>query len=528
MATGSCGATSGQYDQYQRFYTVTSCALRVAGATCEGNLAAYVPNTDGTCYATAAACDAACAPVPTATPIPTATPTATPTPTRTPTPTQTPTPTPTPAISGRIYTDPNDGTVIVSGGQCVKQGTAPVGVSLSNASIEAQYTDGSAPVAGIISGSSYNISGGLRTVSSGYQVSLSLPTPIANGTTSYICGCPANASNDYLCQYSGLGAPDTADFFVRQNTLAAAWWQTRGGNIYARSAIQTQVPVTTCDADSSCDSALIAGAVGSNTAGFALLGPGGTLTTTTEGSSAYIQSAGSRTTANGAYATGVEPSGETYSFLANNLNLSPVAVTSLSNLKTQIAALASGATGIYEYTGAGDLTLDKTAAAIPLSVTAGKKVVVFVPNNLVIANSSGNASPVITDVAVGNFLMFVVQGNLTIEPEVGYTSVSTDPDTATPNLAGVFVVDKQIIIQSDGVTTTADRKFIGSGTFVAWDTSSTNASISLNRDLQDSDGMVNNATNPAETFVYRPDFATNYPTELKVARYSWQEIAPQK
>lgn len=434
-------------------------------------------------------------------------------------------PTPTPQIVGNIYSDPNDGTVFISGNACTKIGTAPVPLALANASIKATKASNGTVVNGTITGSTYRISGGLVTGASDYQVALALPTPAPNSTIGYICGCPTGSDN-FLCQYSGIASNGTPNFFVKEASLANAWWQTYGGSVYARDQIQTQIPVATCDAAGTCTSALIVGS-GSNTSGFAVLGTNGVLKTTAEGSDAYVQSSGSRTTATGAYAVGVSPGQETYDYFTERLTDTPTNVTSLAELKAAILGQASDSTGLYRYTG-GNLLIDKDSASVPLALTNNKRVVVFVPGNITFSNSNGSNSPVLTDVPVGSFLMFVSSGNITVEPSVGYSSASTNPLTNTPNLSGVFVADGQIIIQSDGDTSTADRKFIGGGTFVGWDTAGIGNGLDLQRSFENTTGLGINSTNPAEAFVYRPDFMTSYPTDLKIAHYNWQEIAPQR
>lgn len=436
------------------------------------------------------------------------------------------TPTPTPQIVGTLYTDPNDGTVVVSGGMCTKLGSPPVATALANGTITAQKASSGITSVGTIVGSSYSIAGGLVSGATDYLVTLTLPTPAPASTTSYVCGCPVTGGNDYVCQYSGIAADGTPNFFIRESSLANAWWQTFGGSVYARDQIQTQIPVGTCDASGTCTSALIVG-TGTNTSGFAVLGTGGVLKTTSDGSDAYVQSAGSRTTANGAYAVGVSPGNETYDYFLNRLSDAPTSVSSLAELKAAILGQASDSTGIYLYTG-GNLLIDKDSGAVPLALTSNKRVVVFVPENLEFSNSSLSASPVITDVPVGSFLMFITQGTITVDQTVGYTSAATNPLTAAANLAGIFVADGRIIIESDGDTAVADRKFIGAGTFVGWDQAGVGNGVELQRSFQNSLGMGSNSTTPAEAFVYRPDFVTNYPSELKLAHYNWQEIAPQR
>jgi hypothetical protein len=439
-----------------------------------------------------------------------------------------PNPTATPAIQGRLYLDNNDGTVAVVGGLCVRQGVGPTPVSVAGSSIKATKASNNAVSNGVITGSNYTITG-LVSTASDYQVALTLPTPAPDSITSYICGCPITAGNDYLCQYSNISANGSPNFFVKQNNLAVAWWQTYGGSVYARDQIETKIPVNTCDANATCESALIVGGLNTNASGLAVLGSGGVLHTTSDGSTAYVQSAGSRTTANGSYAVGVQPGKEDYQFFYGNLSKQIVSFSSLGELQAKITAMSSNTTGLFVYAGAGDLTVDKSGSSTPITVDNGKRVVVFVPNNLQFTNSAASAAPVLTDVPVGTFLMFLVRGNITVNSAVGYTNAATNPASADPNLEGVFMADGKITIQGDGDNTVADRKFIGSGTFVAWDKNSLGNAVELQRTFTNSvTGQTTNSTTPAEVFVYRPDFVANFPTELKTAHYNWQELAPQK
>lgn len=454
--------------------------------------------------------------LPTATPIP---------PTLTPLP-----PTPTPFIAGRIYDDPNDGSVGISGNACIKtSGTGPTPVALNHASIKAIRTSNGVVSNGTITGSSYVITNGLvATAGNGYELALTLPTPADTNTISYVCGCPVTTGNDYLCQYSSISPNGSPNFFVKKNTLANAWWQTVGGSIYARNEIQTQIPVSTCDLTAGCISALIVG-TGTNTSGFAILGEEGTLKTTTAGEDTYIQSAGSRTSADGGYATGVKAGNETYEFFRRGLEISPTPFTSATDLQLKVSNLSANSTGIFSYTGGGDLVIDKTTASIPLVILAKKKVIVFVPSNVTFTNSGGNSVAQMTSLPVGSFLLLITQGNITVDPSVGYSNPSTIPSSTNANLTGVFVADKQIIIQSDGNTTLADRKFIGAGTFVAWDLDHVGNGVELQRNFADSvSGTAQNSTTPAEVFVYRPDFVASFPIELKTAHFNWKETAPQR
>jgi|GEM_PF-6990059 len=473
-------------------------------------------------------------PPPPPTAVPSPTPTVTPLPTATPIPTATPlptaTPTPTPAIVGIIYEDPNDilNPVAIGGsGMCVKTGPPAATALVPNASVRAD--NGVLVSNGVISGSNFNITSNLVGSASNYTLSLALPTPATGETSFYVCSCPVNG-NDYLCSYYNVsGNERTATFFVKRNTSVESWWQTYGGNVYSKDAIETKIPVATCNLNpATCQSALIVGSV--NSAGFAVLGDGGVLKTDAEGSDAYVQSSGSRTTAIGAYAIGVDPGQEDYAFFLNNVGSQITNAASLAEIKTGITAMAADTIKFYAYTGGGDLVIDKNIGSVPLSISGNKRVIIFVPGNLSFTNTSGNTTPKLTDVPVGSVLMFIVQGNIIVDSSVGYTDTTTNPTTAQPNLTGIFVADGQIVIQSDGNLAVADRKFIGAGTFVGWGgagSGNTNG-IDLRRSFQDATGLAKNATNPAEAFVYRPDFLLNFPVELKTAYYNWAEIAPQR
>ncbi len=439
-------------------------------------------------------------------------------------------PTATPVIMGRIYDDPNDGSVGISGNICIKtSGPGPTPVVLTNASIQAVRSSTGVISTGLITGSTYTITSGLvATAGNGYDVLLTLPTPAGTSTLNYVCGCPIEPGNDYLCRYSSISPNGSPNFFVKKTTLANAWWQTVGGSVYAKDAIQTQIPVSTCTPANNCTSALIVG-TGTNRAGFALLGTEGILKTTSTGEATYVQSAGSRTTADGAYATGVKPGTETFDYFQRNLSDQPVSFISLSDLQVRINALSADSTGIFLYTGSGDLIIDKMGPTPPVIIPAKRKVIVFALTNIQFNNSSGDASSQLTQVPVGSFLIFLTQGNISIDPSVGHTNPVTVPTITNANLTGVFVADQQIIIQGDGDTTLADRKFIGAGTFVGWDTSRVGNGVELQRNFANStSGTAQNSITPAEVFVYRPDFVANFPTELKTAHFNWQERAPQK
>lgn len=113
-----------------------------------------------------------------------------------------------------------------------------------------------------------------------------------------------------------------------------------------------------------------------------------------------------------------------------------------------------------------------------------EKRVVLVPGNVQV-----NANQTVTE---GSSLMIVAGGTITFGSSV--TSAQ-----------GVYIANTI-------TTSTGSNAFTGSGTFIGWNT------VSLNRDL----GMNNN-TQSAETFIYRPDIIFNLPTQVKRPLYTWRE-----
>ena len=91
------------------------------------------------------------------------------------------------------------------------------------------------------------------------------------------------------------------------------------------------------------------------------------------------------------------------------------------------------------------------------------------------------------------------------------------------NAQGIFIADGIMKINNATSGIGLERQFVGEGVFVGWN------GVSLNRDLDsvdtDTDNLANN-TNPAEQFVYRPDFIINAPNSFKRSGIQWQEVAP--
>lgn len=160
------------------------------------------------------------------------------------------------------------------------------------------------------------------------------------------------------------------------------------------------------------------------------------------------------------------------------------------------------------YFQSGDVTLQS-----PWSVASGETYVIFIDGNLNLADGDGLSDQLI-DVAPGGYLAFIVSGDITVDSNLGNTSLT---DT-TSNVEGVFIANGQFTINSKGAAAGGDDRFIGEGTFVGW------SGVNLNRDFSDGGARsVENLDKPVELFVYRPDFVTNMPESLLVPVRIWQE-----
>ncbi|MFC1711765.1 hypothetical protein ACFLZ1_04235 [Patescibacteria group bacterium] len=110
-------------------------------------------------------------------------------------------------------------------------------------------------------------------------------------------------------------------------------------------------------------------------------------------------------------------------------------------------------------------------------------------------------------VPVGSFLMVVVQGDITVNQ--GVTG-----NMANPPVQGIFIADDVITIEDSPLETIADQ-FVGAGSFIGW------GGVILDRSI----GNVDNVTNPALIFVFRPDFIINAPDYVKTIYFSnWQQV----
>jgi hypothetical protein len=159
-----------------------------------------------------------------------------------------------------------------------------------------------------------------------------------------------------------------------------------------------------------------------------------------------------------------------------------------NHLGTYISPTGTTPTGAYVHSG--DLTINSAIGLAP-----GAKAVYFIDGNL----SFGPLSSV--TVLNGEFIAFIVKGDIIVDP-------------AVTNLQGMFLTNKTITINR-AVNPIDEKQFVGQGMFIGW------GGVSLNRDLG-----ADNATMPAEKFIYRPDLVINAPDWFRQTGYEWREVAP--
>ncbi len=349
-----------------------------------------------------------------------------------------------------------------------------------------------------------------------------------------VCACPSatDANNPYRCSYFSNSDDETGvDFYLKPYNETDAWFQTFGGNVFARNSISSIIPITSCLSSGTCTANLI-DSINSNSlsSGFSLVSTSdNTSILTSDGlnqSRDYINSSDRNTNQN-SYATGSQISQYDYDYyykkLAGDVNFN------LTNTSIDLDTLRADATwqsGTNIICTAGDLNLNDRQN---WAVNSGDNVIVLVNGNLNISDNSPTSDPYkLTSVAEGGFLAFIVNGNIVIDPSVGHyidpkspTIVAVTNENA--NLEGLFMADGILQIQGQSAPTIPDFKFIGAGTFIGWE------NVELNRDFDDGNrGKALNGSQAVENFLFRPDFVQNFPEELKVVSKNWHEQAPQR
>lgn len=140
-----------------------------------------------------------------------------------------------------------------------------------------------------------------------------------------------------------------------------------------------------------------------------------------------------------------------------------------------------------------------------IQVPANKKLIIIVDGDVVINNE--------VIVPIGSYLLIVAKNDLAVRPSVGLMPSATNVCSNIENaqVQGVFIAEN---IKIMSFKNSCDYKFIGAGSFIARE------KVFLERDLKRCSGGGGfypnyNATHPAETFLYRPDFLLNTPEIIK-------------
>lgn len=153
------------------------------------------------------------------------------------------------------------------------------------------------------------------------------------------------------------------------------------------------------------------------------------------------------------------------------------------------------------------------------SIPNNSKVIVLVNGNLTI---SLNTNKKIT-VANGGFLAFIVKGDIKIEGQVGNKQTG-NVDSFDAFIQGIYISSNasdtiggtiETVDGIEGVGLGPGFRFTGSGSFYA------QRNVILRRNLK-----KDNATDPAELFLFRPDLVINAPYELWSSKIDWQEVVP--
>lgn len=364
-----------------------------------------------------------------------------------------------------------------------------------------------------------------------YTVTLDLSHQ--TGGKDYVCSCPAplDPNNPYLCRYSGVSSSaSNVNFYLQEKPLVnSSWFQIFGGNAWSANQLSSLVPYPSCLADNSCQPAIFVPPVGSTNQQFSGF-PMTSLPQTTGIDPHDYLHLSTRVSNRNSYATDVRLEQLGYSYFMQLVGGASTSITGAMAAKPTLDDLTTSSwwkTTEANYVHIrGDVSLDETQG---FNLTSDQQLVFLIDGNLTINDSNpSDTNRQITSVAGGGFLAFLVSGDIYISPHVGYELNPLAPSVPTVSvnnsqLVGVFVATNNLILGSKTELgeTLPDKKFIGAGTFVGWN------SILLNRSFGDETNAILNNNQAVENFIYRPDLLANWPTKLKASLSNWQEVSPQ-
>lgn len=376
------------------------------------------------------------------------------------------------SLAGTIYLDDTSTAVLNLGtGLCDRVGLTPQ--SPGSTFITATWLGAGSPYTGTVTDANYSLS----NVPNFSTVGLNL----ALDPTQWRCTCPAG------CSYGGLSVPrGNIPYFISPS--AQAWWQTRGGLVYAGHtnsyAVVSRVP------DTAGSNAFLNRRSESNlseNSGIVITG-GGDIDSTLEISSQYgrLREETSQARVIGSTYDGPQ---ENYRYFYSRYSMGQSPPTDFTGEKPITSPLNGRA-----YYANGDVSITSSWA-----VAADESLVIFVNGNLTIGTN--------ITVAQDGFLAFLVSGDIVFSNTVGVAQ----PASTMPVVEGVFIADR-ILVQ--GGRTGGDLKFVGAGTFVGW------SEVLLERKYGTTS---DNDLYPTELFIHRPDFVLNTPQQMKRPLILWQE-----
>lgn len=162
------------------------------------------------------------------------------------------------------------------------------------------------------------------------------------------------------------------------------------------------------------------------------------------------------------------------------------------------------ASGVYE--AVGNLTLANNYA-----FPANRNYVILVSENLRLKGTID-----VPDVPVGSTVLFSVQGNIYVSPNVGTNNVNS----TTPHLEGWFSTDHSFYVEGGNTCPTRDNRLNVEGAIIV------NASLQGGSFYNDRDLCSQNSNCPVFYIKERPDFTLNAPRFLKNAPRVYKEVAP--
>lgn len=417
------------------------------------------------------------------------------------------------SFSGQLYEDPDANTIGFGGTDNRCEGsleTPVVGAGFRAKALRTGETD-----YGTFMGATYTITTGTNNLD--YTVTIDMPYPPADPANAWQCACNANPLDPYQCIFTNQDPTDLSslNFFIkRANANNNSWWQVLGGNIFSKQNIQSLIPNSElpgyCNTTPGCIPALIDTnpTLTLESPGFAFTLDGSISTSQIPGSS-FLHTSQSRTNALQAFALTSDLPEEKYDFFYKKMKQESVALPSSQK------PVPTENPGIYLHSG--DLTINDQNSWQVLNT---EQIIVFITGNLLIDDTSGEQRIITVEKGGDGFLSFIVQEDIIISPNVGYTDIMTDPHSANiPLVEGVFIADGKIQIQ--GTADTQDKKFIGAGTFVSWD------GVQLQRSFATPGNNSLNNISPAEVFIFRPDFLVNTPKNMKAAHFYLRELQPK-